>query len=144
MKFLDRPIRSTNLRRIRTHIEWKVETHIRSPEPGPSNPSIRSRISRAALFVNVMAKILDGYTCFSTTKYAIRCVNTRVFPEPAPAIMSKGPSVVLTARACSGFMPFSKSSDSLFILVPPFRNICSYYILLTQVKEQISQHRLFL
>ena len=33
----------------------------------------------------------------------MRCARTRVLPEPAPARMSSGPSVVVTARACSGF-----------------------------------------
>ena len=33
----------------------------------------------------------------------MRCASTRVLPEPAPARMSSGPSVVVTARACSGF-----------------------------------------
>ena len=33
----------------------------------------------------------------------MRCASTRVLPEPAPARISTGPSVVVTARACSGF-----------------------------------------
>src|SRR5690606_29632837 len=59
-KLLEKPSLSISRRRIRTHIEWKVETHMRSPVPWPSRPSIRLRISRAALFVNVIARILEG------------------------------------------------------------------------------------
>ena len=32
---------------------------------------------------------------------AIRAVNTRVFPVPAPDNTNKGPSVVVTANCCS-------------------------------------------
>ena len=35
-------------------------------------------------------------------RYAIRWATTRVLPDPAPARISSGPSVVVTARACSG------------------------------------------
>ena len=64
---------------------------------------IRSRSSPAARFVNVTARIRHGATCLTPTRYAIRCASTRVLPEPAPARISTGPSVVVTARACSGF-----------------------------------------
>ena len=33
----------------------------------------------------------------------MRWARTRVLPDPAPARISSGPSVVVTARACSGF-----------------------------------------
>src|SRR5215203_5443661 len=33
----------------------------------------------------------------------MRTVMTRVFPEPAPARMSSGPSVAFTASTCCGF-----------------------------------------
>ena len=54
--------------------------------------STRSRISVAALFVKVIAKILYGDTPLSN-KLAILQVNTFVFPEPAPAMIRRGPSV---------------------------------------------------
>ena len=46
-------------RKIRTHAEWKVEIHIVRATP-PSICSKRSRISFAALFVKVMARISLG------------------------------------------------------------------------------------
>ena len=49
----------------------------------------RSRISAAALFVNVTARMDDGDTLRTCNKYAMRYVNTRVLPLPAPAMMSK-------------------------------------------------------
>ncbi len=70
----------------------------------PIMRSTRSRISAAALFVNVIAKILYGATP-SSNKLAIRQVNTFVFPEPAPAIISSGPFVCFTASICAGFNP---------------------------------------
>ena len=48
-------------RRIRTHTEWKVATHIRSAS-GPTSWPTRSFISSAALLVKVMAKICHGAT----------------------------------------------------------------------------------
>ncbi len=77
--------------------------------------SIRSRISPAALFVNVIAMIWYGLTPFSSIKYAARCVSTLVLPEPAPANMSTGPSVWQTARSCISFM------DSCIRPVPSIR-----------------------
>jgi hypothetical protein len=50
----------------------------------------------------VTARIFQGATSLTPTRYAIRCARTRVLPEPAPARISSGPSVVVTARACSG------------------------------------------
>ena len=52
--------------------------------------------------IEVIAKILVGSTPFST-KLAILVVNTLVFPLPAPAITSKGPSINSTASFCSLF-----------------------------------------
>ena len=64
--------------------------------------STLERISPAALLVKVTAVI-----CLASTPLLIRCdifsVMTRVFPLPAPAITSKGVSVVITALCCSGF-----------------------------------------
>ena len=45
-------------RRIRTHAEWNVETHI-VRTTGPTSTPTRSRISAAALLVNVIARIFE-------------------------------------------------------------------------------------
>src|SRR5579862_3164635 len=45
----------------------------------------------------------SGATPFSWMSQAIRLVMTRVLPEPAPARISRGPSVASTAARCSGF-----------------------------------------
>ena len=68
--------------------------------------SVRSRISLAALFVNVIAIILYGDTPHSLTRYAILYVSTRVLPLPAPAKIKTGPSVVTTASYCLSFNSF--------------------------------------
>ena len=81
--------------------EWKVPIHISFAFP-PISPSMRSFISRAALLVKVTAKIRAEGTPFSISR-AIRCVMTRVLPEPAPAKMSMGPPAHSTASFCSGF-----------------------------------------
>ena len=47
---------------MRAHAEWKVITHIARARP-PTRPSTRSRISCAALLVNVMARISLGRAC---------------------------------------------------------------------------------
>jgi hypothetical protein len=44
------------LRRIRTQVEWNVDTHMFTARR-PTSPATRSRISAAALFVKVMARI---------------------------------------------------------------------------------------
>ncbi len=44
---------------MRAQAEWKVITHIARARP-PTRPSTRSRISCAALLVNVMARISLG------------------------------------------------------------------------------------
>jgi len=44
----------------------------------------------------------SGITPMFSIKYAIRYVITRVFPLPAPARMSTGPSMVSTALRCCG------------------------------------------
>ena len=46
---------------MRTHAEWNVETHIFSAT-GPTRVLTRWRISWAALFVKVMARISNGDT----------------------------------------------------------------------------------
>ena len=75
---------------MRTHMLWKVETHM-PRAAGPTSLPRRSRISAAALFVNVMARICHGCTPKSPSMCAMRYVSTRVLPEPAPAKTSSGP-----------------------------------------------------
>ena len=92
---------SPSRRRTRAHRAWKVPASTSSPG-SPTRPMIRSRSSAAARLVNVTARIRRGATALTPTRYAIRWARTRVLPEPAPARIRSGPSVVVTARACSG------------------------------------------
>ena len=69
-------------------------------EPKPTMLSTRSRISPAALLVKVIARMFHGFTPTFSIRYAIRLVSTLVFPEPAPARISTGPSVVNTPFFC--------------------------------------------
>ena len=87
---------------MRPQAEWKVRIQI-ARATGPSIVISRSRISPAALFVNVIARISFGLTPIAVIRWATRCVSTRVFPEPAPAITSSGPSVCRTASRWAGF-----------------------------------------
>ena len=86
---------------MRAHAEWNVITHI-TRTIRPTSPSTRSRISCAALLVNVIARISDGFACPVATRWATRCVSTRVLPEPAPASTSSGPLPCVTASRCGG------------------------------------------
>ena len=92
---------------------WKVDTHMPRLR-GPTSPARRSRISAAALFVNVMAKISHGATPLFSIRLAMRYVSTRVLPEPAPARTKSGPSVVTTASRCGSF----NVSMSMGMVVP--------------------------
>ncbi len=81
---------------MRPQAAWKVRIQI-ARAIGPSIADSRSRISPAALFVNVIARISFGFTPIAEVRWATLWVRTRVFPEPAPAITSSGPSVWRTA-----------------------------------------------
>ena len=83
---------------------WKVQTHMPRVPPGRSAPR-RSRISAAALLVNVMARMRQGRTPSSAIMWAIRYVSTRVLPEPAPASTSSGPWVHSAASRWAGLRP---------------------------------------
>src|SRR5919206_2387504 len=87
---------------MRPQAAWKVRIQM-ARAFGPTAASIRSRISPAALFVNVIARISFGSTPHAASRCATRYVSTRVLPEPAPATTSSGPSVVTTASRCAGF-----------------------------------------
>lgn len=60
-KLDDMPSVFASRRRIRTHIEWNVDTHIAFARL-PTSAATRSRISAAALLVNVIAMISPGCT----------------------------------------------------------------------------------
>src|SRR3954451_5752597 len=96
---------------MRAHAAWKVMTHIERVER-PRSSSTRSRISWAALLVKVMARISPARARSVWTSQAIRCVSTRVLPDPAPASTSSGPSGCVTASRCGGFNPASRSSTA--------------------------------
>ena len=59
VKFFVKPSRSASARSMRTHMEWKVDTHM-PRERVPTSCARRSRISAAALLVKVMAENLPG------------------------------------------------------------------------------------
>ena len=86
---------------MRTHMAWKVHTHMPRVPCGRS-ACRRSRISAAALLVKVMASTCQGRTPKSAIMCAMRYVSTRVLPEPAPASTRSGPSVASTASFCAG------------------------------------------
>src|SRR4051812_42502615 len=94
---------------MRAQAAWKVSSHIARVR-APTSSSTRSRISCAALFVNVIARISSGRACPVASRYAIRCVSTRVLPEPAPARISSGPSPCTTASRWGRLRPASSSS----------------------------------
>ena len=83
---------------------WNVHTHMPRVPPGSSAPR-RSRISAAALFVNVMASTCQGRTPSSAIMCAMRYVSTRVLPEPAPASTRSGPCVHSAASRWAGLRP---------------------------------------
>ena len=87
---------------MRPQAAWKVRIQI-ARAVCPSIRSSRSRISPAALFVNVIARISFGFTPHARMRCATRYVRTRVFPEPAPATTRSGPSVASTASRWASF-----------------------------------------
>ena len=76
---------------------------------GPTSSTTRRRISSAALFVKVMARIRQGATP-EATRRAMRRVSTRVLPEPAPATTTSGPPSCSTASRWGGFRSATSSS----------------------------------
>ena len=94
---------------MRTQAEWKVDTHIRAAR-GPTSSATRERISSAALLVKVMARICEGAASPVAIRWAMRRVSTRVFPDPAPATMSRGPPRWTTDSRCGPVRPTSSSS----------------------------------
>jgi len=68
-----------------------VPTHTRRATGSPSAVASRSRIWRAASFMNATAQISSGRARPLVMSQAIRAVRTRVLPVPAPAITSSTP-----------------------------------------------------
>ena len=54
-------------RRMRTHIEWNVDTHMARAR-GPTSAATRSFISPAALLVKVIARTSPGCTCRAASR----------------------------------------------------------------------------
>jgi hypothetical protein len=94
-------------RSIRLHSPWNVPTHMPRMLTGVSADRRRS-ISRAALLVNVTARIDSGPACPVPSSHAMRVVSTRVLPLPAPARISADACGSVTAASCSG-LRFSRS-----------------------------------
>ena len=92
------------MRRMRAARLWKVPSH--QPVVGwPISASTRSRISPAALLVNVTASSSCGRAVSVISRCPIRVVRARVLPVPAPASTSTGPARVSTASRWGGFSP---------------------------------------
>ena len=115
------PVASISRRRKRAQNEWNVLSQT-SLAASPIMRSTRSRISVAALLVNVMARMLYGATPCAR-RFAMRQVRTFVLPEPAPAMMSSGPSVCATAFFCAGFKPLKISKISSNLFLSPYHRI---------------------
>ena len=75
--------------------------------------STRSAISAAAFSVNVRARISSGRARFVAMRCAIRRVRTVVFPVPAPAMMSSGPSPWTTASRWASLRPSRMRSSAV-------------------------------
>ena len=97
-KFGFRPTASPRSRSSRAQKRWNVLT-----QTLPRGKSVRTRsaISRAALLVNVIARISHGDTPRSTSR-AIRRVMTLVFPDPGPARTKQRPFEMLHGGQLAG------------------------------------------
>jgi len=95
-------------RSIFSPVAWKVPIQ-NGARASPTSWDTRSRISLAALLVNVKAIIWDGCALFSDNSQATLVVKTLVLPLPAPATTKIGPSGAVTAACCSLFSKLMKS-----------------------------------
>ena len=100
----------------------------------PISADARSRISCAALLVNVSASIFHGFTPCST-KFAMRYVKTLVLPDPAPASTSSGPSRHSTASCCLSL----RTDRSIILPLPYDRN---YYTIFLQHFESTARTKI--
>src|ERR687885_723907 len=83
-----RPSLPASARRMRTHIEWKVDTHIARAR-GPTSAATRSFISPAALLVKVIARTSPG----CTPRAPGRPWGARSRPPPLLSHGETGPAV---------------------------------------------------
>ena len=88
---------------------------------GPTSSPTRAFISPAALLVNVMAASPNGDARFSAIRNAMRCVSTRVLPDPAPAMTTIGPSGADAASRWTGLSPARIASE----VITPRSYACS-------------------
>jgi hypothetical protein len=107
-----RPASRQWMRKRRCDKPWNVPIQ-RLRVGTPSRASTRSRISAAALFVNVTASTCCAATPPTRMTHAIRCTSTRVLPLPAPASTSVGWSGAVTASRCAGFKGSMMSVTSI-------------------------------
>src|SRR5437870_7881506 len=87
VKLGPKPSRAASRRNRRADNAWKVPIH-RPRGSAPSSRATRARISPAALFVNVTAKMRDGATPRSRMRCAIRAV--RRSEEHTSELQSRG------------------------------------------------------
>src|SRR5579885_925196 len=81
--------------------EWNVASTTPSAR-SPADLSTRARISPAAFFVNVRARMFSPESEESrSSRKRMRSVMTRVLPVPAPAMTRSGPSPCSIARRCA-------------------------------------------
>src|SRR6185437_2863754 len=57
----------------------------------------------------------------------MRCVMTRVLPEPAPASKSTAPSTDVMPSRCCGFMSARRSGTSFILVCDECANSCDEY-----------------
>ncbi len=105
VKFDRNPTSSAWRLSIRAAMEWKVPTQGIPSAAGPIICTSRCRISAAALFVKVTARISDGQARLVASTCASRAVSARVLPVPAPASTRTAPSSTVAASYCGGFSP---------------------------------------
>ena len=70
--------------------------------------------------------------------------HARVFPEPAPAMISEGPSVHRTAAFCALFNPSNRSVCELFIMVQRYSKILLFLVTFYRYLCQINVKYLLL
>ena len=121
VKLEGRSAAACSRRKMRAHSEWKVAICSWCGFTSPSSAATRRFISSAALFVKVAAKTSPGATPRERTRCAMRRVITRVFPLPAPATISTGPSGAVTASSCCG-LRFCRMGSSEVIALHKYRS----------------------
>ena len=100
-------------------MEWKVPICIHRALRSPTREATLSFISPAAFRVNVRAMTSLGLQSPSSMCATLQ-VSTLVLPDPAPAMMSEGPSVQRTASFWALFSPSNRSVCEMFIIVQKY------------------------